>query len=366
MPKSKQSISDEQQTYIDAVSEANLPDIDINSLISIPSHSEIKANRKMLHMERVLSGDTLFPPMKKPKPEPLEPTFSSSENAILQKQIKAISSKSQTSLKEKRKETVNRAKEVRDVWGSSQPDLVTVKKTAIKAKVKAVPTPHPGQSYRPDRSAHEELLTRATEMAIKEEETEQNIQSALPKKNIGVLSGMAVGDQDHLPVPLGYSYSTGIKSKRVVTDDDNNSDSDFELNSGNNHESLSDVDFKKKIRKDAHEIPRIIEQLNQEQIQRVAAKSHRKQIQREEVPRMGPHKFQEPLPDVLTTDELPKAFYATPVESSALYDRIESVLRRGLMEPRKKQYKRSRYAIKMKGKGPSFNDILKERQRSRK
>ncbi|KAL0248228.1 hypothetical protein GEMRC1_003464 [Eukaryota sp. GEM-RC1] len=334
-------------------------------IVDTRTASDIAASRKRLHQDLVLAGDpSVIPVVKKPVKKHTD-ELSKSDEAFFKRQINAIKSDQQSQPKP------SKTTAVQDIW-NSPPSNPSNQPRTLNSTAKSVPAPNPGQSYNPDQQQHKELLDTAVAQAVVDDDSEKYTFSRIPR-NAGVLSGMPVEEAAHYPGPVKVTTATSIsrrskrnqKAEEPVETPTVKAQTTSNAKSNNKKKALASatavnqaqLDADKNQRKEGHLISQFISQAEEKKFNTMTA-DHTRQVG--EFPsRLGPVKYQEPLPDVLTVDELPSKFSSLPLETSVVEDRYTSILRRGLVEPRKKQYKRNKYPIKMKSRGYHFSDVIR-------
>ncbi|KAL0207551.1 hypothetical protein P9112_012179 [Eukaryota sp. TZLM1-RC] len=341
----------EQQAFHDLGKQSIDRDVTALFKVDTGSSADIKASRKRLHHDLVLAGDPSVLPVKRPpihskKAKPL----STSEEVIIKRHLNKIKQSSQPTT------AVST-----DIWSS--------KPTNTKPSPKTLPDP--GQSYRPDPEHHEQLLDKATSLAVEEDQKVQDARSLMPKK-AGDLAGMHVSDVAHYPGDVRVSYSTSIRSRKNRNEDEVQQDDvdQVEENSnqkkrksksnGSNDKDVIKEEREKKIRREGHLINQYINEVELAKFEKSLSRP-KTVTNNTKPPRLGPVKYKEPLPDVLTKSEIPTSLSSVPIDGSALEDSYDCILRKGLIEPRNRQIRKTKHRVKLRSRGLNYEDVLKER-----
>lgn len=233
-----------------------------------------------------------------------------------------------------------------------KPKMYSEERTASATKRSgrpAIELPEAGTSYHPDYESHQQMLQEALDFYSKKADRSKAEAKKMPRIKTA-------------PEPIVFEESDSEDEKGTANGDNQEEDDDDvekapKVNNSHvprlskeelkkrekkaKHErALAAIAFRKEQNRQAHNVKRIANAVDDEERMREAKREARKEMEESLAPnkilRIGPAHYTHRAPEFVLTEDLPGSFRRVKATSSVLEDRFDSLQKRNMVEVRHK------------------------------
>ncbi|KAG4099769.1 P60-like protein [Neocallimastix lanati (nom. inval.)] len=221
----------------------------------------------------------------------------------------------------------------------------TLKYNKLIEKIDAVKVGHPGTSYNPTFTDHQDALRIAVDIEQKKEDEKLRIEKELSyPPELDEVSDHEIIDNDSDDEEEETEEENIIEQKVVKTGERKTKAqrNKEKKNKEKNEKRLAKLK-EKEMSKQIDEIEKIQKAIDDEEKNTIEKMNKPK---REKMPRLGKVKYQEKSMDIQLTEELSESLRSLKPEGNLFTDRFKSLQERAIIEPRVRNTKERRYKLK--------------------
>lgn len=220
----------------------------------------------------------------------------------------------------------------------------TLKYNKLAEKVEAVKVGHPGTSYNPSFTDHQDALRIAVDIEQKKEDEKAKIEKELSyPPELDEMSDHEIADDDDEEEEEEEVNDSDDQKITKVTERKTKAQRNKEKKNKEKEEKRLQKLKDKEMSKQIEEIEKIQQVIDEEEKNTIEKMNKPK---KEKMPRLGKVRYQAKSMDIQLTEELSESLRGLKPEGNLFTDRFKSLQERAIIEPRVRNNKERRYKLK--------------------